>query len=63
MPNLQTILESFRDGIGADLARLLASGQNSDLSIDEAAITAEDVFNILAKAKTRRAEGLPGSAE
>jgi hypothetical protein len=63
MPDLQTILENLRDNVGAELARYIAGTQNPVLNGDNVEITAEDVFNILAKAKTRQAAGLPGSAE
>ena len=62
MRTLQTILESLRDGIGSDLVRYVAGDQNPDLDSDDAGITAEDVLNILARAKARQTEGLPGSA-
>jgi hypothetical protein len=63
MRTMQTILESLRDGIGADLTRFVSGDQGPDLDSKNAEITAEDVFNILARAKMRQAEGLPAGAE
>ena len=63
MRTMQTILESLRDGIGADLARFASGDQYPDPDSENAEITAEDVFNILARAKMQQAEGLPASAE
>jgi len=62
MRTLQTILENLRDGIGSGLVRYVAGDQNPGLDSDDAGITAEDVLNILARAKARQTEGLPGSA-
>ena len=63
MRTLQTILESLRDGIGTDLLKHVAGDQNPDLDSDDAGITAEDVLNILARAKAQQTEGLPGSVD
>ncbi|MGA7326048.1 MAG: hypothetical protein WBX25_16575 [Rhodomicrobium sp.] len=63
MHTIQTILESLRDGIGADLTRFVSGDQEPDVDSKNAEINAEDVFNILARAKMRQAEGLPASAE
>ena len=63
MRTLQTILESLRGGIGADLVKYVAGDQNPDLDGDDAGITTDDVLDILARAKARQTEGLPGSAD
>jgi hypothetical protein len=65
MRNLQTILESLREGIGADLARFVGGDLNSDFDSDDAnaGITGEDIFAILARAKTGQTEALPARAE
>jgi hypothetical protein len=63
MHTIQTILESLRDGVGADLARFVSGDRKPALDSNNVEINAEDVFNILARAKMRNAEGRPATAE
>jgi hypothetical protein len=63
MRTLQTIVENLRDTIGTDLARYVIGDQDSAPVSDDLTITAEDVLNILARAKARQTKELSGSAE
>jgi hypothetical protein len=51
MLTLQNILDTLRNGIGADLAGYVSGGQNSDLNSGETEITAEDVLKIITRGK------------
>jgi hypothetical protein len=63
MRTTRTILGSLCDGIRVGLATRLSGDQAPDPESENAEITAEDVFNILTRAKMRQAEGLPASVE
>ncbi len=59
MLTLQNILETFRNGIGADLAGYVAGEQNRDLDSDDTEITAEDVLKIITRGKRSTVSQVP----